>query len=1043
MAENQQRNSMVSALEQVALLNKNSIEVLNKLTDVVSSQSSSVQINFIDEKGIQNTYTLPTVGYLKQQIDIANNSLNRMAQFGDKSAYMVDGNATKKVYQMDLNREPNQVGDVTKVSQFSPVNNWFFESLMNPLISVDIDLSSLIDDDVNKVLSRRYIVQFVKNYDGSLTQAGQTSFDDFNSKFMNRNNINISEFEDWFNNATNTGVVGNNNPNYQSYDEQIFNLDYNELNDYGLFSVMKQELDSINNKLYYHLNSLTYFDLSGTTKTLKTGDELILNRKNSTTRYSIVEVNTKASNYRVILERVEGYDPVPTGTNTLKFYSGVKLSKIISVTVGFNEYNIVFLKAINGSNNIISTLWSRGVSYYTNDLKLVSDSTVNLSKYYLDVVYDYGNVLKDLVKKQIPSNVGLVPFAPSLVTDNFKVVQINQHITETEDTNKVRDLHSQKTQVKSQIDQLNEAIGLKNKEIQRTQYKTVAEKSKAENELNKLNSQLDNASKLLNSITKQITSSNIDTTIEPMFRLRGFWDIPAPQVVEGYRDQEVVQFEIQYRYSSKSGKENTTQGYSLVSSTGTTQQTGYFSNWVKLMSDVRKRYYDEATQEWKWKIEDVSDADTPNINQLDIPIQKGEKVDVRVKSVSEVGWPDALLESEWSTILTQEFPDELNSVLNSNDFILKAAADDSLKLELEGTLDAKGYTKHISDSFIVNQQYFAHTDKTIQTSFSDANGNSLSLYDYLITLTNKINALEEIVSKSKGEMQVLVFRNTEEFRVDNGANLSFTVECEDYGKLSGSTPREFLNSVYIVGDFYIRIDNIATKSQLGLLSDRLFVNTGATSVNKAVSNTFYLTDNLVAVVDKGNICRTQFDNQFIWFSDTDASVNLYNKNGVPLCSGSVGTPAALSGTTNIGLDIPSVYENDSPMSIIDGLNWNGYSASHFLTTIHPVIDNVNDLVETGTEKTKYIDAQSSLIIPINIYFKFDGSSGATINLSSSTMATISVTKKLKLFIETNSSSRPFEFVLSFTLNRKRAFAVQPTVSIPVRRLGGVGGSITN
>jgi hypothetical protein len=33
--------------------------------------------------------------------------------------------------------------------------------------------------------------------------------------------------------------------------------------------------------------------------------------------------------------------------------------------------------------------------------------------------------------------------------------------------------------------------------------------------------------------------------------------------------------------------------------------------------------------------------DLPNINQLDISIQSNEKIDIRIKSISEVGWPDS------------------------------------------------------------------------------------------------------------------------------------------------------------------------------------------------------------------------------------------------------------------------------------------------------------------------------------------------------------------------------------------------------------------
>jgi hypothetical protein len=118
--------------------------------------------------------------------------------------------------------------------------------------------------------------------------------------------------------------------------------------------------------------------------------------------------------------------------------------------------------------------------------------------------------------------------------------------------------------------------------------------------------------------------------------------------------------------------------------------TAYFSNWVEFNTDVRKRYWDEVKGNWYWKIEDVSNADTPNINQIDIPIQKNERIEIRVKAISEVGWPDSLIESDWSNTLLISFPDDLNNIMNENLFILQEASSDSLLVNVTNELNSKG-----------------------------------------------------------------------------------------------------------------------------------------------------------------------------------------------------------------------------------------------------------------------------------------------------------------------------------------------------------------
>ena len=47
-----------------------------------------------------------------------------------------------------------------------------------------------------------------------------------------------------------------------------------------------------------------------------------------------------------------------------------------------------------------------------------------------------------------------------------------------------------------------------------------------------------------------------------------------------------------------------------------------------------------------WKIENVADGSEININQIDIPITKGEKVEIKIRSISEAGYPDNPLKSD-------------------------------------------------------------------------------------------------------------------------------------------------------------------------------------------------------------------------------------------------------------------------------------------------------------------------------------------------------------------------------------------------------------
>ena len=66
-----------------------------------------------------------------------------------------------------------------------------------------------------------------------------------------------------------------------------------------------------------------------------------------------IEIDNNASETRVRFQRVEGYEPIPVAViGGMKFFSPIIDSKIVDISIGFNEYNVVFLKAINTENNL-------------------------------------------------------------------------------------------------------------------------------------------------------------------------------------------------------------------------------------------------------------------------------------------------------------------------------------------------------------------------------------------------------------------------------------------------------------------------------------------------------------------------------------------------------------------------------------------------------------------------------------------------------------------------------------------------------------------
>jgi hypothetical protein len=351
-------------------------------------------------------------------------------------------------------------------------------------------------------------------------------------------------------------------------------------------------------------------------------------------------------------------------------------------------------------------------------------------------------------------------------------------LTDTPDANLVKQKHNTSVTLKSEVEQIQVAITDRNKKLKIVKFKSDSDRKKADLEIQDLINKKESKSRLLSTVTKEIIdlSSNPATKVDPKYRVRGFWTMPESVSTRGTKPQEIVQFRVQYRYVSKDGRESPVESYEVDG-----QQTkANFSNWIEFKTDARKRTFDPATGEYYWEIEDLESADTPNINQIDLSLQANERLEFKIKSISEVGWPESPIESEWSEIMTIDFPDDLNNILNENDFILKEATKEDLKVSMNQELSAKGLDEHLGDQVTVNGKVYHHDTEKILSGFRDENGSALDLLEYLKRLEDRVKDLEERINRIKGELEVVVLRNNQEFVISNGSETVFNIECEDY-----------------------------------------------------------------------------------------------------------------------------------------------------------------------------------------------------------------------------------------------------------------------
>ena len=749
MANSKINNSLSYFLEQALILEKNSFETVSKVSDAVTSQKDTVTLTLTDPNDSSKsiTYSIPSFGYLKSEIERLDNSIQTLSNLesGKGSSIQLSDGTYRKIIASKLACEAPTITTTNNITNFNFRSNWLFEDMMDPYLFANLDLSNSVPFETEKVLIQRYILN-CSNYN---------HIEYFNNLKENSSKI---EYKSFLKGLLDNGITC-------VLDENYYNLPPLRRRYSGEFeidTILENTLSSDGKNILGRLilKNLLYTDNNSgveNTVTLAKNDILEVKETPTTTRYKVTYVDSSTNEIR--LKRIEGYTPL--NSQTIFKISSNQVKKIsVEIPVSFDRREVIFIKAIDPDSNIPSSKWSPGIAFYTNELTYTNPQnvTTRLDTFYQKNVVDFGNIILSYTKDYYPSIIeGIEPDAPVLnynpENDNerdFKIVQINKQLEEGTEANTFKKLIADKENILSQINNNNKLVEEQKEYIQTTKFSTTTEKINAQNKLTEYIKNQSSYTSLYNSIVNQIKAQYAASYIEkPKYRVRGFWSIPSPKVSKSSGPQQIIQFKIRYRYLSESGITNKEEEFTYLD--GTTNVTGRFSNWNEVLTPMRRRVKNNGT--YSWEKVNTSDPEQININQLDLPIQNGEKIEIQIKSISEAGFPSNPMESKWSEPVIISFSDfpELQG-----DDISEIIAQNRVDASVANVVDSiTGNTyAHMSSSFYTNDKYFAHNAESITSGFLSPEQTPITLYDKLYDLQNQITAVNEQIERMSATLEV-------------------------------------------------------------------------------------------------------------------------------------------------------------------------------------------------------------------------------------------------------------------------------------------------
>lgn len=722
-----QQNNINTFAENVNKLVKNTniaLETLTSLNESLVTTNDTVSVSVPSDDGSISTFKIPSYNSVINKLNTTTNTVSTFVN-GNGIAETLDG-TYRQIKATPIPIAPNVVGTIEAPTTFSINNNWFFEDLMFPKLSVSLDLKDNIDNNSDRVLINRLIL------DTTIPQ---------NLTFFNENIVgNSLSYYDVISLLTNNKI---------SYYEDIETIDlpltYEEYT--GTFNVT--DIKIINGNEWLYLDTLEY-GLVNSNGIIINNYTLSINSqlKYNETIYNITDINI--SEKRIRITASIGID-IPGIGSTFTMYNEPFKNKIVNIGIGYDEANIIFIKGVNENYNLLSNEWSNGIAFYTNDLIYDENTNITLVDYYSSNVIDFGKkMLEEAKEKTITAYSGIIPNKPLLNVDYFKVVQINTQINASLDTESIKNTQTQIDTTKSNIESLKNTIAQQKAELVSTTNEST--RKKIEQQISSNTSTLNVKQVEYNSLIKYLISiayENSAVLSNPKYRIRGFFPIPDPQISEDGTVQNIISFDIAYRYLKLDDTGTSLNTFSYNDPSTNQKITGVYTDWNIVHNNVLQKTYDPSLGVYVWTNESVSNGDVVNINQIDIPITKGEKVEIRVRSISEAGYPINPLKSDWSDSVIIDFPSNLETSDQVKN-ILDDATNEQTNILLDQTLSSVGVYTHLSDSIpnpnSVNDTYYKHEAKYIAYNKNE---------DNVVTTINVQDAIDNVFNNTSGNISII------------------------------------------------------------------------------------------------------------------------------------------------------------------------------------------------------------------------------------------------------------------------------------------------
>lgn len=785
-------NNITEVLHQIQETTKANLQLLKTINESFVTQREHVSTIINGEK-----YTLPSFIYLESKLNVLEENFKNLVnapQTGE-AAFVFDGN-TQSIAMQRYTTTPKSL-KLNDVTEFKVKENALFKDLVTPNLYVRVNVED-IPNDISHVVLKKITFK--------------------NKQLINRVTAQFNKDKSYLSlYSVINGPTWIRGVDFDEYDTEVRlpSLTEERYGEYHINTIISQDIDSDFIQHYkVRINEDPVFHYTLGVKTsmqdyIKVGDTLLCN--NGTVKLRVDEI---IASERMLTLTVlnNGYanltpyiDTTQDDTGVLTYFTDImNNNKYVDVTLEEDDCVAIFIAPLNKMN--VRASFGEGILINANTLKIYDENGKTIStyrEYYDTFVNNVGDTLSNLTKV-FNNNIFQMPYdkiskllneVPVLTKESLKVLELNTHLKDNTGVEELIKYDADKINTKDEIRTIQNQIDDLRNQIKNGKFTgEISGRADAEARLSQLENDLDNKNSqlvdLINTISK--TTNNNDLSASNIkYRIRGFFDVRDIENRTG--GHKVIKIIVQYQYVSKStnmsggARAITTKDGNInyLISDWTTMPSPYLSKTTQIKTEnypisnatTSNGLYVNKTTINNRRTNVVVDyptsdmnQNTPSFNQIDIPINAGESVNIRVRVQYEDGYPFFETLSPWSNEVSIQFPTEYETAKPLLT-IIEENISDADKYRFVGAMEEYNVIEHVRDEVITEEgATFFHKCEHVTSGFYTSERRDIPLRDKLQEMDALLNTLEnEIYGLQANELKVTLSdqRTTIELKRDS------------------------------------------------------------------------------------------------------------------------------------------------------------------------------------------------------------------------------------------------------------------------------------